>query len=453
MSSKVISVIMGGILFFAVSCPGIAAAADSISGSLTGAPTYDRIFTGNVDPNCNAASTLSGLGVGVPYAVIAIYTPVGENLIATVNPIGTDIADTTLTLYCEPFDSNDARQNVIAYDDDDGDGLLSAFDGSEGAFLAPGNLYFLVLSLFAPGTMGGGNYKIDLGGDIMIAGTLTVSIAGTGSGRVTSSPAGIDCGADCLENYTGTTEITLTAAPDPGSAFDGWSNTDCVGNKRDCTVTVDSSGLAVTATFHPDQDGDGISDVLEDAGPFHGDGNQNGLRDSIEPNVATFPSVACGYVTLEAEVGATLHHTTFQGNPSKDDQPQGYTIPDCFFGFTVLGFNPGFSTIITLTLHQKHEELVRYLKYGATPDDPSDHWYVFAFDGLTGARIFPESGRTVINLYLKDGTRGDDDLDENGSITDIGAPATKGPQTGDIQGSGGGCFLSTVEGGSERRMH
>ncbi len=52
---------------------------------------------------------------------------------------------------------------------------------------------------------------------------LDVTREGTGSGAVTSTPAGIDCGADCTEDYTSYTKVTLTAAPDTGSSFGGWS--------------------------------------------------------------------------------------------------------------------------------------------------------------------------------------------------------------------------------------
>jgi hypothetical protein len=56
---------------------------------------------------------------------------------------------------------------------------------------------------------------------------LTVNRAGAGTGTVTSDPAGIDCGADCTEWYGPETQVTLTATPDAGSVFAGWSG-DCV---------------------------------------------------------------------------------------------------------------------------------------------------------------------------------------------------------------------------------
>ncbi len=78
---------------------------------------------------------------------------------------------------------------------------------------------------------------------------LTLLKSGTGRGTVTSSPAGINCGADCSENLLGGTSVTLTARPAAGSAFVGWSGSGCSGTSI-CTVTM-SSGSAVDAKFMP----------------------------------------------------------------------------------------------------------------------------------------------------------------------------------------------------------
>ncbi|MEN1728477.1 MAG: hypothetical protein AAGJ52_08545 [Pseudomonadota bacterium] len=135
----------------------------STSGSLVGGPTYDRIFTGDVNNGCAATSTFSGAGVGVEYALIPIYSPTGGGLVASLDNPGTDIGDTVLSLYCDPFDDSDASVNLVAYNDDF-TGLISAFDGSEGIVLAPDTQYFLVVSLFSPADIGGGNYELTIGG-------------------------------------------------------------------------------------------------------------------------------------------------------------------------------------------------------------------------------------------------------------------------------------------------
>ena len=75
---------------------------------------------------------------------------------------------------------------------------------------------------------------------------LAVSKAGTGSGTVTSSPQGIDCGATCWASFGQGSTVVLTAIPDPGSSFSGWSGA-CTGTGA-CSVTIGPSKY-VGATF------------------------------------------------------------------------------------------------------------------------------------------------------------------------------------------------------------
>lgn len=79
--------------------------------------------------------------------------------------------------------------------------------------------------------------------------TLTVARTGGGSGRVTGT--GIDCGADCNETVTDGTTVELTATPDSGSAFAGFTGGGC-GSTSPCTVTLDAD-KTVQARFEPIQ--------------------------------------------------------------------------------------------------------------------------------------------------------------------------------------------------------
>jgi hypothetical protein len=101
-------------------------------------------------------------------------------------------------------------------------------------------------------------------------------------------------------------------------------------------------------------------------------------------------------------------------------------FPYGFFGFTVSGMGQGSCTTLTLFLPST-PSLNIYYKYGGTPDNPTDHWYEFMFDGTTGAEIFHEADQTRIVLHFCDGLRGDDDLVVNGSAIDLGAPGVKLP--------------------------
>ena len=76
---------------------------------------------------------------------------------------------------------------------------------------------------------------------------LSVSKTGTGNGTVTSSPAGVDCGATCWASFDADTLVTLTATSAIGSAFSGWSEPSCSGAST-CQVTM-SAATSVTAGF------------------------------------------------------------------------------------------------------------------------------------------------------------------------------------------------------------
>lgn len=78
---------------------------------------------------------------------------------------------------------------------------------------------------------------------------LNVQVAGAGSGRVTSDPAGIDCGSDCHETFDAGTSVVLTAVPAEGSRFVEWAG-DCSGDDLQCEVVV-SDNLFVVASFMP----------------------------------------------------------------------------------------------------------------------------------------------------------------------------------------------------------
>jgi RHS repeat-associated protein/uncharacterized repeat protein (TIGR02543 family) len=78
---------------------------------------------------------------------------------------------------------------------------------------------------------------------------LTTAKTGSGTGTVTSVPAGIACGATCSALYDWGTQVTLTATPSADSLFNGWTGA-CTGTAATCTVTVDQA-QNVTADFAP----------------------------------------------------------------------------------------------------------------------------------------------------------------------------------------------------------
>lgn len=75
---------------------------------------------------------------------------------------------------------------------------------------------------------------------------FTLSVTVNGSGRITSTPAGIDCPGDCSEVLLQNDQIELTATPDQGLVLDFWDG-DCNGNQR-CALRIDAD-KQVTANF------------------------------------------------------------------------------------------------------------------------------------------------------------------------------------------------------------
>jgi parallel beta helix pectate lyase-like protein/List-Bact-rpt repeat protein len=75
---------------------------------------------------------------------------------------------------------------------------------------------------------------------------LGVTVSGSGTGTVTSAPAGLACSTVCSASFASGTSVVLTATAGAGSVFAGWSG-GCSGNGS-CTVVLDQARTA-TARF------------------------------------------------------------------------------------------------------------------------------------------------------------------------------------------------------------
>ncbi|HOC42670.1 MAG TPA: hypothetical protein PKJ99_06585 [Thermoanaerobaculales bacterium] len=125
---------------------------DTYSGELTSAsPLWDRVYLCDVSPAC-AASCDDSSQNGEYYEVIPIGVTAVENLECAVT--ASTMSDTTMYVYCDPFEPANPFANVVAWDDDDGTGNWSAFTAADGVTLQPGQTYYLVLSTFTPGITG-----------------------------------------------------------------------------------------------------------------------------------------------------------------------------------------------------------------------------------------------------------------------------------------------------------
>ncbi len=117
----------------------------------------------------------------------------------------------------------------------------------------------LVAVTFKPATGGPRTASLTVtatpGGSVTLtmaaAGQYRLTVTTTGTGAVTSSPAGINCGASC-STLVDPGPVTLMARTTNGSGslFSGWSATACAGPFRDCVVNINAP-LTVSAQFAP----------------------------------------------------------------------------------------------------------------------------------------------------------------------------------------------------------
>jgi Divergent InlB B-repeat domain len=117
--------------------------------------------------------------------------------------------------------------------------------------------------------------------------TLTTSV--TGNGRITSTPAGIDCGSTCDAAFNAGVSVTLTAAPAAGQLFNGWSGA-CTGTQTTCVLQL-SQARSAQANFviaPPAAKAWQAAELLETSNDFNVDGTNTfssaNMLTAIGPN-------------------------------------------------------------------------------------------------------------------------------------------------------------------------
>jgi hypothetical protein len=136
--------------------------------------------------------------------------------------------------------------------------------------------------------------------------TYTLSVSVTGSGTVTSSPSGINCGSTCSASFAAGTQVILDATPSAGSSFSGWSGA-CSGSGS-CVVTM-TAAENVSAPFTASGGGSG--------GGGGGGGGSNGQSSSVffvsaktgtdtGRCLQTAPCQTLNYALSQAAVGSTI---------------------------------------------------------------------------------------------------------------------------------------------------
>lgn len=119
--------------------------------------------------------------------------------------------------------------------------------------------------------------------------SFALEVTVTGSGVVSSQPAGIQCGSNCTASFAASTSVVLTATPSQGQVLQGWGGA-CAGSTASCTVTM-SAARSVAAFF------------VADAGPARAWGTATLLESSNDFNVADTNTFASAPVLMAIDSG------------------------------------------------------------------------------------------------------------------------------------------------------
>jgi hypothetical protein len=124
--------------------------------------------------------------------------------------------------------------------------------------------------------------------------TYTLSLSKSGNGTVTSSPAGIDCGATCSASFAANQTITLTAAPATGYSFGSWGGS-CSGSAATTTVGMDAGKNCLANFVVSGGTGGGTGSGGESDGSGGAGGFTITFEKSVEGTVTSNPpGINCG---------------------------------------------------------------------------------------------------------------------------------------------------------------
>src|SRR3984957_9289149 len=219
-------------------CAGSFASGTQVT--LTAVPTAGSTFAGWGAP-CSGTGTCA-VTLTAATTVTATFTPSTTNFALTVTEAGTGTGTVTSNpagIACQPTcTANFASGQVVALTATPAQGATFAGWSGAGCSGTAGCSVTMTAAQAVTATFNKGTTNF----------TLTVTEAGSGTGTVSSSPAGISCQPTCSASFASGQVVALTASPSDGSTFAGWAGAGCSGNGG-CSVTM-SATEAVTATFN-----------------------------------------------------------------------------------------------------------------------------------------------------------------------------------------------------------
>ena len=221
-----------------ITCGAICSAsfASGTTVTLTARPAAGSAFTGWTGGGCSGTEPCT-VTVSAATTVTATFTP---TFVLTVTPAGTGSGTVTSSLTgiscgmsCSAVFASGAPITLVA-------------------IAAPGSVF----AGWSGGSCSGtgpcavsGPPNVTITATFLQMFTLAVVTSGSGSGTVTITPPGLDCGTTCSVTVTSGTTVILAPMPAAGSAA-FWSAGGLCSRTGACSVTV-TANVTVTVTFEP----------------------------------------------------------------------------------------------------------------------------------------------------------------------------------------------------------
>jgi hypothetical protein len=217
-----------------------------------------------------------------------------------------------------------------------------------------------------------------------VARTLTVSI--TGTGHVTSVPAGVNCPGTCAAAYNAGTSVHLTATADGDATFNGWSGA-CSGTGA-CNLTMDAN-KAVSATFASPPPPTGVYSMTTPppynwqpfvaGGQTGANGQKSIFYQPLPNNCYDQAGASCTGGIMGHSINDAMAKYTLTANQCSDHVSSGYSSTGC--GYWALVFPSGTAQARSV------DQGIPY--YYCKPDGSDCVWYKTTNRGLNVTFLAP----------------------------------------------------------------
>ena len=463
----------------------------------------------NINETCDLTVSFAPSTVGIKNATLEILTSANTSTVTLKGTVTNPVLSVQPSLNLVSSINETIFESFTATNAGTGELIISSviISGSDAAFFASGTDCIdannqgipiesghtcVIGVVFTPTDNIDRTATLTLTSNDMETPTFSMNLTGTTSTTsdpVISTSSAFDVGASQVNGDPSTKELIITntgIAPLEITSISGLSNTDfsqtnnCIGTgiqiaqNDTCTVLISlnstlpgtSTATLTIASNDPvnqtinisisgfgDTDSDGIIGSIELASPNAGDGNNDGITDDLQSNVATLIATNSNYITFISENSLILDsETAFVDivliDSIPDNKPDNAKFDYGLYSYSItLPVGDGVNVGILLPAN---ENPTSFYKYGSTTDDASLHWYDFSYEETTGTgakfigkvTIQSPTGtdasiqRNLVLVSYIDGQRGDDDLQINGSILNT----TSGISISNTSDSGSGSL-------------